>query len=123
MKPLTVSERQALIKHLNMCLNGDTFFDSMIEFNKRQREINKIALEILKADNTANGELLHRSETTGDIYLVASVPVMKPVKLPGRFQPVLNGGKTAMFFATDGHWLNLTEVKEAIKEAGGEVEE
>lgn len=45
------------------------------------------------------------------------------VKLPETFYAVIQQGKVAMLPAKDGHWLNLTSVKEAIRAAGGEIAE
>lgn len=50
MRAYTEAERAALIEHLEMCLTDETFFDSVVDFNARQREANLIALAALTAE-------------------------------------------------------------------------
>ena len=49
-------ERLALIKHCEMVRDGETFFDSITEFNKRHQQLNEIALSVLQS-KTAMPEL------------------------------------------------------------------
>jgi len=41
---MTEEQKQALIRHIEMCQQNKTFFDSVKEFTERQKQINEIAL-------------------------------------------------------------------------------
>ena len=145
MRAYTEAERAALIEHLEMCLTDETFFDSVVDFNARQREANLIALAALTARpvGTIRIEMdwnTHRNVATLDmredlvvadmaagdeLYTAPPAAALRPIELPSAFTPAVTsfGPSPASSMRLDhmGGWLNKARVIAAIREAGYEV--
>lgn len=103
MRAYTEAERAALIEHLEMCLTDETFFDSVVDFNARQREANLIALAALTAEpeiEVEDGDVLSAIFPVGTSFYTTP-PIAAPAAPDGfvmvpRALTAENGAKAAL---------------------------
>ncbi len=128
---------QALIEHIKKWKEGSTFFDSVIEFNKRQSQIYEIALAALTAEPVAwvvmaphgdyierNSDVVAHLEGTGlakckPLFTTPPAHFLRPVELPNLLQPGADGyDDWYMHSSEDGEYMKADDVIAALEAAG-----